>query len=56
MDAFIKVMHFIFFLYFATHIPITILVDAMAVVPKSWYPQMVSIHVHIGVLVSLNQS
>ena len=42
MGLVLKVLHFIFFLYFLTHIPITILVDAMAVIPKTYYPQQVS--------------
>ena len=42
MGACTKILDGICFLYFFTHIPITILVDSQAVLPKSLYPKPVS--------------
>lgn len=38
----IRVLEIIFFLYFASHIPITLFIDMQALLPKYVYPQMVS--------------
>ncbi|XP_070572774.1 sigma intracellular receptor 2-like [Ptychodera flava] len=35
-----RILNGVFFLYFASHIPITVLIDAQSVLPKEWYPQM----------------
>lgn len=36
----IRVLEIIFFLYFASHIPITLFIDMQALLPKHVYPQM----------------
>ena len=44
-----RALRVIFALYFATHIPITLLIDAQAVLPPAWFPgfarQLVDYHV-----------
>ncbi|XP_077996289.1 sigma intracellular receptor 2-like [Glandiceps talaboti] len=35
-----RILNAVFFLYFASHIPITVLIDAQSVLPKAWYPKM----------------
>ncbi|XP_035690994.1 sigma intracellular receptor 2-like isoform X2 [Branchiostoma floridae] len=37
-----RVLEWVFFLYFASHIPITILFDSQALLPKELYPQALS--------------
>uniref|UniRef100_A0A8C5LTU9 Transmembrane protein 97 n=1 Tax=Leptobrachium leishanense TaxID=445787 RepID=A0A8C5LTU9_9ANUR len=39
MASFTRLLEWIFFLYFFTHIPITLLVDLQAVLPPQLYPQ-----------------
>lgn len=38
----IRVLEIIFFLYFASHVPITLLIDLQALLPEHVYPQPVS--------------
>lgn len=38
----VRVLEIIFFLYFASHIPITLLIDLQALLPAALYPQEVS--------------
>ncbi|XP_075052855.1 sigma intracellular receptor 2 [Mixophyes fleayi] len=39
MASLTRLLEWIFFFYFFSHIPITLLVDLQAVLPASWYPQ-----------------
>ncbi|PIO33097.1 hypothetical protein AB205_0061710 [Aquarana catesbeiana] len=39
MAAVTRLLEWIFFFYFFSHIPITLLVDLQAVLPSAWYPQ-----------------
>lgn len=41
---FLRVLELIFFLYFATHIPITLFIDLQALLPEHVYPPAVSSH------------
>lgn len=43
----IRILEIIFFLYFASHIPITLFIDLQALLPKHVYPQMVSASVRV---------
>lgn len=36
-----RLLELIFFVYFLTHIPITMFIDGQAVFPKSWYPEQI---------------
>lgn len=38
----VRVLEIIFFLYFASHIPITLFIDLQALLPEHVYPQPVS--------------
>lgn len=40
---FLRVLEIIFFLYFATHIPITLFIDLQALLPEHVYPQQVGV-------------
>ncbi|KAM4700263.1 sigma intracellular receptor 2 [Discoglossus pictus] len=39
MASLTRLLEWVFFLYFFSHIPITLLVDLQAVLPARWYPQ-----------------
>ncbi|XP_018429188.1 PREDICTED: transmembrane protein 97 [Nanorana parkeri] len=39
MASVIRLLELVFFFYFFSHIPITLLVDLQAVLPSSWYPE-----------------
>ncbi|XP_072285838.1 sigma intracellular receptor 2 [Pyxicephalus adspersus] len=39
MASLVRLLEWIFFFYFFSHIPITLLVDLQAILPSSWYPQ-----------------
>lgn len=41
----LRVLEIIFFLYFASHIPITLFIDLQALLPEYVYPQQVSVTV-----------
>lgn len=41
---FLRTLEIIFFLYFASHIPITLLIDLQALLPERVYPQAVSLY------------
>ncbi|KAM5182403.1 sigma intracellular receptor 2 [Mantella aurantiaca] len=38
MASLVRLLEWIFFFYFFSHIPITLLIDLQAVLPSSWYP------------------
>lgn len=39
----LRVLEILFFLYFASHIPITLFIDLQALLPQHVYPQQVSV-------------
>ncbi|CAH2219828.1 transmembrane 97 [Pelobates cultripes] len=39
MASLVRLLEWIFFFYFFSHIPITLLVDLQPILPSSWYPQ-----------------
>lgn len=39
----LRVLEIVFFLYFASHIPITLFIDLQALLPQHVYPQQVSV-------------
>lgn len=40
---FLRVLELVFFLYFATHIPITLFIDLQPLLPEHVYPQQVGV-------------
>lgn len=49
----LRVLEILFFLYFASHIPITLFIDLQALLPKDLYPQPVSVAVESSCWVEL---
>lgn len=40
----LRILEIVFFLYFASHIPITLFIDLQALLPEQLYPQPVSVY------------
>lgn len=40
----VRLLELVFFLYFASHIPITLFIDLQALLPERVYPQQVNVN------------
>jgi len=50
----LRALEIIYFIYFASHIPITLMVDLQALLPKHLYPPEVSLHFVLHTLLYLS--